>query len=119
MPAFSLGLGLIIFAAFAIGGNVSDGVKSFGVMALLALVVAIGGPRSETIDGLSGPRRDERCAMIDLRVTAFAGMVILLAVIGAWLYEIADRQDGNPYGLLAAAGGLAYVLAIAVLRVRS
>ena len=118
MPAFSLGLGLIVFGAFAIGGNVADGLKSFGVLALLALVVAVGGRRSETIGGLSGPVRDERWAMIDLRASAFAGLVVILAVIGGWLYEIADGQDGNPYGLLAAVGGLAYLLAVGVQRLR-
>jgi hypothetical protein len=118
MPAFSLGLGLVVVAAFAIGGNVSDGLASFAVMALLALIVAVGGRRSETIDGLSGPGRDERWAMIDLRATAFAGLVLIVAVIGGWLYEVADGQDGNPYGLLAAAGGLAYLVAVAVQRVR-
>jgi hypothetical protein len=118
MPGFSLGLGLLVFGAFAIGGDVVSGIIGFGVMALLALGVALGGPHSETIDGLSGPRRDERWAMIDLRATAFAGMVVLVAVIGGWLYEVANGEDGNPYGLLAALGGIAYLGAVALLRWR-
>jgi hypothetical protein len=118
MPAFSLALGAIIFAAFTIGGDVADGLVGFGVMALVALVFAVGGRRSETIDGLGGPGRDERWAMIDLRATAFAGLVLILALIGAWLYEIANGQDGNPYGLLGAVGGIAYLIAVVAQRVR-
>jgi hypothetical protein len=118
MPAFSLALGLIVFAAFAIGGDPVDGLVGFGVMALLALVFAVGGRRSETIDGLGGPGRDERWAMIDLRATAFSGVVLILAVIGGWLYEIANGHDGNPYGLLGAVAGIAYLIAVFVQRVR-
>jgi hypothetical protein len=76
-------------------------------------------PRSETLSGLGGPGRDERWAKIDVHATALAGMVVLLVVIGAWLVEVARGNDGNPYGLIAAVGGVAYVVAVAVLRWRS
>ena len=36
LPAVSLALGAIMFAAFAIGGETSGGVRSFAVMAVLA-----------------------------------------------------------------------------------
>jgi hypothetical protein len=39
-------------------------------------------------------------------------------VIGGWLYEVANGEDGNPYGLLAALGGIAYLGAVALLRWR-
>jgi hypothetical protein len=119
MPLFSLALGLIMFGAFAIGGSVGDGVFAFGVMAVLAAVFAIGATRSETLGGLGGSGRDERWAMIDLRASAAAGLVLILAVIGAWLYEIANGRDGSPYGQLGAVAGVAYVIAVAVLRWRS
>lgn len=35
MPLFSLFLGGLMLAAFAIGGNVAGGVESFGVLALV------------------------------------------------------------------------------------
>lgn len=119
MPLFSLGLGAIMFAAFAIGGSPGDGVFAFGVMAVLAAVFAFGSPRSETLGGLGGPGRDERWAMIDLRASAAAGLVLILTVIGAWLYEIANGEDGSPYSQLGAIAGIAYIVAVAVLRRRS
>jgi hypothetical protein len=39
-------------------------------------------------------------------------------VIGCWLVEIAKGRDGSPYGQLGAVAGLAYVVAVAILRVR-
>ena len=62
-----------MFGAFAIGGDVVQGVFSFLVMAALAALFAFG-RRSETLQGLGGPGRDERWAMIDLRATALAGV---------------------------------------------
>ena len=119
MPLFSLFLGAVMFAAFAIGGSVGDGVYAFAVMAVLAGVFAFGARRSETLGGLGGPGRDERWEMIDLRASAAAGLVLILVVIGAWLYEIARGHDGSPYGQLGAIAGVAYVIAVAVLRWRS
>jgi hypothetical protein len=118
MPAFSLALGLTVFAAFAIGGDVGDGLKSLGVMTGVALLFAFG-TRSETLSGLGGPGRDERWAMIDLRASAFAGGVLILALIGAWLYEVANGRDADAYTRLAAVAGVAYLAAIVWLRRRS
>jgi hypothetical protein len=119
MPGFSLALGAAIFAAFAIGGNAGQGVLSFGVMAAVAALFLLFGGRSETLRGLGGPGRDERWAAIDLRASAFAGLVVIAAIIGAWLWEIASGDDGSPYGQLGAVAGLAYIAAVATLRVRS
>jgi hypothetical protein len=57
--------------------------------------------------------------MIDLRATAFSGIVTILVIIGAWLVEIARGGDGNPYGALGAVAGLAYIVGVALLRWRS
>ena len=118
-PLYSLALGAIVFAAFAIGGNAADGAKAFALFAVVAVVFWFGGPRSDTLGGLGGAGRDERWAAIDLRASAFGGMVVILAATGAWLYELADGRDGSPYGQLLAIGGLAYIAAIAFLRRRS
>ena len=67
------------------------------------------GRRSETLQGLGGPGRDERWAMIDLRATALAGAVTIAFVIGAWLYEVARGEDGNEFALIGAVAGLSYV----------
>ena len=118
MPSFCLFLGALIFAAFAVGGAAGEGAISFGVMALLGAVFLFG-RRSETLQGLGGPGRDERWAMIDVHATALSGLVLILAVLGAWLYEIANGRDGNPYGWLAAVAGVSYILAVIILRRRS
>jgi hypothetical protein len=90
----------------------------FAIMAATGLIFLLGG-RSETIRGLRGDGRDERFASLDLKASAFAGMVVITCVIGAFVVELARGQDGNPYGLLGAAGGLAYVAAVLFLRNRS
>jgi len=118
MPGFCLFLGALMFGAFAIGDNVGQGAISFGIMAALGAVFAFG-RRSETIQGIGGPGRDERWAMIDLRATAITGVVIIVFVLGAWLYQVANGEDGSPYALIGAVGGLAYVIAVLVLRWRS
>jgi hypothetical protein len=115
MPGFSLFLGLVMLTAFWIGGKPGDGFAALGVMAALGALFAFGG-RSETLRGLGGPGRDERWAMIDTRATAFSGLVTLLVILGNWLVDIARGGDGNPHGVLAAVGGLAYIVGVALLR---
>ncbi len=118
MPSFCLVLGALMFGAFAVGDNVGEGAISFGVMAALGAVFLFG-RRSETLQGLGGPGRDERWAKIDLHATALSGLVLILAVIGCWLYEIANGRDGSPYSQLGAVAGVAYIAAVALLRWRS
>jgi hypothetical protein len=118
MPSFCLFLGLLIFGAFAIGGNTGEGLWSLGVMVAVGLMFLLGG-RSETLRGIGGPGRDERWAMIDLRATAVAGAVTLLVLIGALLNELAQGKDGDPYGQLLAVSGVGYIAAVAFLRWRS
>ena len=57
--------------------------------------------------------------MIDLRATAYAGLVLIGVVIGAWLYEIASGEDGEPYSALGAIAGVAYIVAVAIGRFRA
>jgi hypothetical protein len=57
--------------------------------------------------------------MIDLRATTFAGMSAIGVALGAWLYEIARGEDGSPYGMLCMVAGVAYILAVGVLRLRT
>ena len=117
MPAFSLFLGTLMLVAFWIGDSISEGLVSFGIMAALAVFLVFG--RSETIRGLSGPGRDERWAKIDIHATALTGMVLITVIIGAFLVEVAQGEDGQPWSQLGAVGGIAYIIAVAVLRARS
>src|SRR5215475_14520398 len=107
MPVFSLGLGIAILLASWIGGHPGLGVYGLAVMAGCGLLLLVGG-RSETIRGLRGDGRDERFAQIDLRATAFAGLTLIVALIVAWLVQIAEGRSGRPYDWLLAVSGLAY-----------
>ncbi len=43
----------------------------------------------------------------------------MTAVIGAWLWEVANGDDGEPYLQLGALSGVAYIIAVGILRWRS
>ena len=86
-------------------------------MVAFGAAVLLGG-RSETVRGLRGDGRDERFAMLDLQATAMAGMALILAVIVAFIVEVARGRSGEPYDWLGAIAGLAYIAAVIVLRVR-
>ncbi len=101
-----------------VGGQPGSGVESLGIMTAFGALILFGG-RSETIPGLRGDGRNERFAIIDLKATAAAGLTLITAVIIAFLLEVARGHSGNPYAWLGAIAGLAYVIAIAVLRRRS
>ncbi|HET8977150.1 MAG TPA: hypothetical protein VFN87_03270 [Solirubrobacteraceae bacterium] len=117
VPGFAVAMGVIMLIAQAIGHHLGSGVVSLGIMVAFALVVLLGG-RSETIRGLRGDGRDERFAQIDLRASWFAGMVLLVTVLGAFIVEMAQGRDGNPFTWLAAVAGVSYLVGVVVQRVR-
>ena len=118
VPLFSLALGLVFFGIQWSNGDPRSGLVSFAIMAGFGALILFGG-RSETIRGLRGDGRDERFRQIDVNATAFAGLVVITCVIVGFLVELAEGNDGNPYGWLGAAAGLAYIVAIVWQRVRS
>ena len=56
--------------------------------------------------------------MLDLQATAMAGLALIIAVIVAFIVEVARGHSGEPYDWLGAIGGLAYLAAVIVFRVR-
>ena len=112
MPAFSVFLGTLVLIAFWVGGDPWTGLGGFVLMAVFGAVFLFGS-RSETLRGLGGPGRDERWAMIDLSATAFAGHVLIAAVIVLWLVDVARGNDGMPNSALGAVAGLAYIAGVA------
>jgi ABC-type transport system involved in cytochrome bd biosynthesis fused ATPase/permease subunit len=72
---------------------------------------------SETVDGLLH-RKDERINRIDSEASLFAGMTLIAVVLAAFVVEIAQGRDGQPYAALGAVAGVAYVAALVVLRFR-
>ena len=117
MPLFSLFMGALVLTAFAIGGDVKNGLFAIPLFGVIAAVFFFA-RKNETIQGLGGPGRDERWALIDLSATAATGAVLIAVIIGCWLVEIAKGHDGSPYGQLGAVAGVAYILAVAILRKR-
>jgi hypothetical protein len=117
LPLFAGALGSVVFVAQWIGGDARSGVVSFGIMAAFGVLVLFGG-RSETIRGLRGDGRDERFREIDIHATAIAGLAVITAIIVAFVVELARGHNGSPYAWLGAIGGLAYLAAIVVFRVR-
>ena len=117
LPAFAVALGIVMFVAQLVGGSLAGALWSFGVMTVFAAVVLLGG-RSETIRGLRGDGRDERFRQLDIHATALAGLAVIVAVVVAFLVEVARGHDGQPYAWLGAVGGIAYVAAVVALRLR-
>jgi hypothetical protein len=117
VPLLSVALGTVVFAAQWIGGDPGSGLVSFGILAGFGALILLGG-RSETIRGLRGDGRDERFRMIDIHATALAGLAVILAIIVAFIVELANGHSGNPYGWLGAIGGLTYLVAIVIFRIR-
>ena len=118
LPSFSFVLGLVILAVAWLGGQPVEGVFGLAGLTAFGLVFLLAG-RSETIRGLRGDGRDERFRQIDINATAFAGLVVMLAVIGSVLVSLARGHDGGPNTWLAPVAGFAYIAAIVALRVRS
>lgn len=116
-PAVGVLIGLAYLVAGWVAGNLTFGLVGLAIMLALSAGLVLAARRSETVRGLLD-HRDERISAMDLRATAFAGMVVIVLVIGAFVVEIARGEDGMPYAWLGAAGGIAYVLAVVVQRVR-
>jgi formate hydrogenlyase subunit 3/multisubunit Na+/H+ antiporter MnhD subunit len=106
-----------MLGAFAKGNQLAAGFWSLAVMVLFGAAVLFGG-RSETVRGLRGDGRDERFAMLDLQATALAGLALIVAVIVAFIVNVASGQTGEPYEWLGAIAGVAYIAAIIALRIR-
>jgi len=117
IPAVAVFIGLGYLVAGWVGGDLIFGVFGLLLMVGVAAAALLLGRRSETVKGLLD-RRDERINSIDLEATTFAGMAVLLAVLVAFMVEIARGENGSPYAALGALGGVAYLVALVVLRFR-
>ena len=116
-PLLAVVFGFVFLAALWIGGDPEGGLYALAVMVGFGALILLGG-RSETVRGLRGDGRDERFRQIDMAATAIAGMVLITAIIVAFLVEVARGHDGSPYAALGALAGVAYLAAVAVLRWR-
>lgn len=117
VPLLSVALGIVVFAAQWVGGDPGSGLVSLAIVTGFGALILLGG-RSETIRGLRGDGRDERFRKIDIHATALAGLAVITAIIVAFVIELARGHSGAPYGWLGGIGGLTYVVAIIVFRIR-
>ncbi len=115
LTAAVIGLGYLV--AGIIGDNLSFGVFGLCLMVFVGGAFLLLGKRSETFRGLTD-RRDERINAIDRDATLLAGVVVIAAIIVMFMVEIAQGEDGAPYSLLGALGGVTYIGALAWLRWR-
>lgn len=111
-PAVGLVLGLLLLAASSAGGQPGLGLGMFAVMALYSAILVAFGGRSETIGVLGGRPADERLASFNILATAIAGVVAILVAAGGFLWAIAHGQSGNDFAVVAAAAGIAYLVAL-------
>lgn len=118
VPGVAIAIGVAYLIAGLASGDTWFGVGGLGVMAGTAAVLLVARWRSETVRGLLD-RRDERINSIDLRSTAFAGAVLILVVLGAFVVEVARGGDGQPYANLGAVAGVAYIVGVVYNRLRS
>ena len=119
VPAFSVAMGMLFFAVQWANGDLGGGLVSLAIMVGLAAGLVAFSGRSGLVEVMRNPQADERSAMIDLRATAFSGLVVILIVIGAVLYELVRGQDPSPYAQLGAVAGVAYLVALIGLQRRS
>lgn len=118
LPAVCTVIGAAYLAAAAVGRRFELGAEMFGVMVVFAVALVIG-RRTETIRGLTqADARDERFAALDLRATAIAGTVVIIAILIGFMVELARGGSGEPYVWLGALAGVAYLAALGVLRAR-
>jgi len=117
LPTFAVVLGVAMLAAQWSGGDLTGGLVSLAILVGFGALVLVGG-RSETIRGLRGDGRDERFRRIDIHATAIAGLVVISAIIVAFMVEVAKGHSGSPYAWLGAIAGLAYLAAVVVFRLR-
>ena len=113
---FVIGLGYLF--SQGIGGDWVGGAISLGIMLGLGLVFLLGS-RRDLIRQLRADTQDERGAAIDLRATAFAGVVVISAVIVGFMVDLARGGDGSPYTWMGVIGGVSYFAALLVLRRRT
>lgn len=118
LSAFSVALGVACFVAFWLGDQRGSAWFALALMSCVGLVFLLGG-RFDMVRGLRGDGRDEYWARMDVHATALAGHVVIGAIIVMCLWEWAHGRDGSPYVQLGAIAGVAYVAALALLRLRS
>lgn len=116
-PAVAIAAGIGYLVAGIVGSDLGFGIFGLALMVGATALFLVLTRYSETAAGLLH-RNDERINSLDLTASAFAGMLVIAAVLVAFVVEIARGKDGSPYYQLGALGGLGYLAALIYLRFR-
>jgi Na+/H+ antiporter NhaD/arsenite permease-like protein len=116
-PIFGVLMGVVYLVAFWAGGSLAYGLFGLAVMVAFSVLLLVARRHSETVRGLLD-HRDERITAIDLRATAVTALAMIAVVLVAFLVQITRGQSGWPYSMIGAVGGVAYLAAVIVLRIR-
>lgn len=109
VPITAVLLGAVAWAAQALGGDFLGGAVSFAILAAYGILVLVLSSRSDVGRVLAGDPPDERYRAIDMRALAAVGLVLILYVIGGFLWEQAHGRSGAPFTLMGAVAGLTYL----------
>jgi hypothetical protein len=118
MVVVNLALGATILVARALEDDLTDGLIWFGVFAAVAALYAVGS-RHEGVREALGEVQDERDETINTRALAAAGLVLIVALTGCVVFQLARGEALSPYVQLLAGGGATYAVALLILRRRS
>lgn len=118
-PLFGLAFGLVVFALVGSRGEWGLAVALLAIMLGYSGILAFLGRRSETIGLLGGDAQDERGLHIQDRAVVATAYVLIVVVIGMFVWELARGEDGQPWSYLGLIGGVTFVVATAILAKRS
>lgn len=119
IPIFMVIMGVVYSLALWIGGASWAGVVTVMVFMVFVAATLLLGGRSEIVRVLRGQPTDEMWKSFDVRASLFAFFVLIVVMVGAGVYELAQGQNAQPYALLCLVGGLSYLMALFWFRWRS
>ena len=109
-------LGAAVSVATWVGGDHGFAV-GLGIFYLLFCIGAYWWSRGTgDVAALLRLSGDERQRLLDIKATATAGLVTLAFCLGGAIVDLARGGSGNPWALICAVGGVAYIASLAVLR---
>ncbi len=112
-------LGGSIAVASAIGGDPSGAVVLAGFYLLCGVGVWLWSQRSGDVAALLRSEGDERQRAVDLRATAISGLAMGAFAIAGTIVQLARGEDPTMFGLVCMVGGVAYAVAVGILRARN
>jgi hypothetical protein len=113
-----VGFGGLLAGATWVSGDHGMAVALVVFYAVASLVAWMWSGRSSDVAAIMRVGGDERQRNIDLRATAASGLAAGLFCLGAVIVQTARGLDPFPYAMVCAVGGIAYAIALAVLRRR-